>query len=108
MGNTKRRGNDGEAVVIELDSRRRASLAQFGRLDHTRYLASDLPDGTIVLKPVAVVPRDIPVGMTFERGTGAGVERRHVVALTSEIPGVLEREQQDGWSIVLSGLDARP
>jgi tetratricopeptide (TPR) repeat protein len=42
-------------VIVELDRRRRASLGHLGRPEHTRYLAREEPDGTIVLEPVAVM-----------------------------------------------------
>src|SRR5437879_3960869 len=40
-------------TLIELDSRRRASLAKLAK--HDRYLASEEPDGTIVLVPAVVI-----------------------------------------------------
>ncbi len=42
-----------EPQLVELDSRRRASLARLGP-DHRFYLASRDPDGTIVLTPAVV------------------------------------------------------
>lgn len=45
-----------DRVLIELDGRRRASLARLGRPEHRRYLARVESDGTIVLTPAAVVP----------------------------------------------------
>jgi hypothetical protein len=39
-------------ILIELDSRRRASLANFAR--HDRYLADVAPDGTITLTPAVM------------------------------------------------------
>jgi len=41
--------------LIELDARRRASLAKIGRPEHTRYLARAEPDGTIIMTPVDLV-----------------------------------------------------
>lgn len=43
-----------EPILIELDSRRRATL---GRLGHgrTRFLASEAEDGTITLAPAVVI-----------------------------------------------------
>jgi hypothetical protein len=49
---------DDERILIELDGRRRASLARLGRPEHRRYLARVEPDGTIVLTPARVVPAD--------------------------------------------------
>jgi hypothetical protein len=40
-------------TVIELDTRRRANFGNVGR--HRRYLATEEPDGTIVLTPAVVV-----------------------------------------------------
>ena len=40
-------------TLIELDSRRRASLAKLAK--HDRYLASEEADGTIVLVPAVVI-----------------------------------------------------
>ena len=42
-------------IIVELDSRRRASLGRIGRAEHTRYLAHEEPDGSIVLEPVVVL-----------------------------------------------------
>jgi hypothetical protein len=42
-----------DPTLIELDSRRRASLAKLAK--HDRYLASEEPDGTIVLVPAVVI-----------------------------------------------------
>ncbi|OFW65144.1 MAG: hypothetical protein A2135_03260 [Actinobacteria bacterium RBG_16_67_15] len=44
-----------ESVLVELDQRRRVSLGKLGHADHTRYLASVEPDGTIVLRPAVVM-----------------------------------------------------
>lgn len=43
-------------ILIELDERRRASLGRIGRPEHTRYMAHTRDDGTIVMRPVDVVP----------------------------------------------------
>jgi hypothetical protein len=40
-------------VVIEVDSRRRISIGKLGR--HDTYLATEQPDGTIVLEPAVVL-----------------------------------------------------
>ncbi len=42
-------------VLVELDERRRASLGKVGKPEHRRYLASEQPDGTIVLTPAVVM-----------------------------------------------------
>lgn len=42
-------------VLIELDPRRRVTL-KLGH--HDRYLATELPNGTIVLKPAVVLTED--------------------------------------------------
>ena len=42
-----------DPTLIELDSRRRASLAKLAK--HDRYLASEEHDGTIVLVPAVVI-----------------------------------------------------
>src|SRR5438552_17352173 len=42
-----------DPTLIELDRRRRASLAKLAK--HDRYLASEEPDGTIVLVPAVVI-----------------------------------------------------
>jgi hypothetical protein len=44
-----------DAVLIELDQRRRASLGKIGHEGHRRYLASVAPDGTITLRPAVVM-----------------------------------------------------
>lgn len=42
--------------ILEVDNRRRVSLGRIGHPEHTRYLAHEEPDGSIVLEPVAVMP----------------------------------------------------
>jgi hypothetical protein len=42
-------------VILELDERRRASLGRIGRPEHRRYLVSEEPDGTIILRPAVVM-----------------------------------------------------
>ncbi len=42
-----------EPVVIEVDSRRRISLGKLGH--HDTYLATEQPDGTIVLEPAIIL-----------------------------------------------------
>ena len=43
------------AGLVEADSRRRVSLGKYGNPDHSLYLASDSPDGSILLTPAAVM-----------------------------------------------------
>jgi hypothetical protein len=43
------------AVVLELDDRRRASFGRIGRREHRRYIVTEQPDGTIVLTPAVVM-----------------------------------------------------
>jgi hypothetical protein len=42
-----------QPILIELDSRRRTSLGKIGR--HSRYLAREEPDGTLILEPAVVL-----------------------------------------------------
>lgn len=42
-----------QPVVIEVDDRRRISLGKLGQ--HTRYLATELPDGTLMLEPAVLL-----------------------------------------------------
>lgn len=53
-------------VMLELDERRRASLGRIGRPEHNRYLVTEEPDGTIVLRP-AVVLTEMEVRMLANR-----------------------------------------
>lgn len=46
----------GEAVLVELDHRRRTSLGKVGRKEHTRYLVEEEADGTLIWRPAIVVP----------------------------------------------------
>jgi prophage tail gpP-like protein len=41
------------SILIELDERRRASLGRIGR--HSRYLAREEPDGTLIFEPAVVL-----------------------------------------------------
>lgn len=41
--------------LIELDSRRRAAFGRIGRAEHTRYLVTEEPDGTLILTPAVVM-----------------------------------------------------
>jgi hypothetical protein len=42
--------------LVELDGRRRASLATIAHPGHSRYLAHAEADGTIIMRPVEIVP----------------------------------------------------
>lgn len=42
-------------ILLELDDRRRASLGRIGRPEHKRYLVTEEPDGTLILKPAVVM-----------------------------------------------------
>ncbi len=46
---------DMDQVLVELDGRRRVSLGKVGRPEHTRYLVSEEPDGSLVLTPAVVL-----------------------------------------------------
>jgi hypothetical protein len=39
----------------EVDSRRRLALGKLGHPDHTRYLVTEEPDGTLILEPAVVM-----------------------------------------------------
>lgn len=41
--------------LVELDERRRVSLGRLGRQEHTRYLVTEEPDGTLVFTPAVVL-----------------------------------------------------
>lgn len=45
-----------EAVLVELDDRRRSHLGKVGHKEHTRYLVHTYPDGSMRWVPAAVVP----------------------------------------------------
>lgn len=42
-----------KTTLIEVDDRRRMSLGKLGR--HSRYLAHEQPDGTLILEPAVVL-----------------------------------------------------
>jgi hypothetical protein len=44
-------------TLIEVDSRRRVTLANLGRKGDTRYLVEEHEDGTLVFTPAAVMPQ---------------------------------------------------
>lgn len=60
--------------VLELDERRRASLGRIGRAEHRRYLVSEEPDGTIVLRP-AVVMTELEARMLANQALVERIER---------------------------------
>jgi len=41
--------------LLELDERRRTSLGKIGRQQDRRYLVTELPDGTVILRPAVVL-----------------------------------------------------
>lgn len=44
-----------EGKLLELDGRRRTSLGRIGRAQDRRYLVTELPDGTVILRPAVVL-----------------------------------------------------
>ena len=52
LGRTRRRSED---KLLELDERRRTSLGRIGRPQDRRYVVSELPDGTVILRPAVVL-----------------------------------------------------
>ena len=42
-------------ILVELDGRRRVSLGKVGRPEHTRYLVSEEPDGSLLFTPAVVI-----------------------------------------------------
>jgi len=48
-----RTGSEGK--LLELDERRRTSLGKIGRAQDRRYLVTELPDGTVILRPAVVL-----------------------------------------------------
>lgn len=44
-----------EFRLVELDNRRRLSLARIARPEHNRFLVTVEADGTIILEPAAVL-----------------------------------------------------
>ena len=46
----------GQTQLVELDSRRRCALGRIGHPEHSRYLVSEEPDGTLIFTPAVVVP----------------------------------------------------
>ena len=43
------------SVLLELGAGRRASFGKIGHPEHTRYLATTEPDGTVILTPAVVM-----------------------------------------------------
>lgn len=41
--------------LVELDARRRVALGKLGNPEHTRYLVTEHPDGTLMLTPAVVM-----------------------------------------------------
>jgi hypothetical protein len=41
--------------LVELDARRRCALGRIGRPEHSRYLVSEQPDGTLIFTPAVVM-----------------------------------------------------
>lgn len=41
--------------LIELDARRRVALGRLGKPEHTRYLVTEHPDGSLLLTPAVVM-----------------------------------------------------
>ena len=41
--------------LVELDSRRRVALGRLGNPEHSRYLVTEQPDGTLVFTPAVVM-----------------------------------------------------
>ena len=60
-----------DAVLVEVDQRRRVSLGKIGQAQHDLYLASTEADGTIVLRPAVVMTE---IEARFRENTGL-VER---------------------------------
>jgi len=79
---------DDTDTVLELDERRRASLGRIGRAEHRRYLVTEEPDGTIVMRP-AVVITELEAKMLANKHL---VER---VAANREDPSRLVRRRRD-------------
>ena len=43
---------------FELDARRRTSLGRIGRPEHSRYLATEYPNGDVLLRPAVVLSEE--------------------------------------------------
>ena len=43
------------SYLVELDARRRVALGKLGNPQHTRYLVTEHPDGTLMLTPAVVM-----------------------------------------------------
>lgn len=42
-------------MLIELDSRRRVALGKIGNPEHSRYIVTEQPDGTLIFSPAVVM-----------------------------------------------------
>ncbi len=45
-------------TLVELDARRRTSLGRIGRPEHFRYLATEYPNGDVLLRPAVVMSEE--------------------------------------------------
>jgi hypothetical protein len=45
-------------VLIELDGRRRTSLGRIGKPEHSRYLATEYPNGDVLLRPAVIMSEE--------------------------------------------------
>jgi len=41
--------------LVELDARRRVALGRLGKSEHSRYLVTEQPDGTLIFTPAVVM-----------------------------------------------------
>ena len=41
--------------LVELDARRRVALGRLGKTEHSRYLVTEQPDGTLIFTPAVVM-----------------------------------------------------
>jgi hypothetical protein len=45
-------------TLIELDARRRTSFGRIGRPEHSKYLATEYPNGDVLLRPAVVISEE--------------------------------------------------
>ena len=45
-------------TLVELDARRRTSFGRIGRPEHSRYLATEYPNGDVLLRPAVVLSEE--------------------------------------------------
>ena len=77
-------------ILIEVDARRRMSLGRIGRVEHTRYLASEQPDGTVILTP-AVVMSEAEARILSDPALAANIQaRRNGTKVRRPVPTVAE------------------